>query len=78
MSAPGVLRAERFEVSEVKPLPGVESLDLGHLAWVPATGARYEVVSPATGRAVVQKYRDLAPPRSSVSLPTVQPSRAFG
>jgi hypothetical protein len=32
MSAPGVLRAERFEVSEVKPLPGVESLDLGHLA----------------------------------------------
>jgi hypothetical protein len=32
MSAPGVLRAERFEVSEIKPLPGVESLDLGHLA----------------------------------------------
>jgi hypothetical protein len=32
MSAPGVLRAERFEVSEVKPLPGVEALDLGHLA----------------------------------------------
>lgn len=32
MSAPGVLRAERFEVSEVKPLPGVEAPDLGHLA----------------------------------------------
>jgi hypothetical protein len=32
MSAPGVLRAERFEVSDVKPLPGVETLDLGHLA----------------------------------------------
>lgn len=32
MSAPGVLRAERFEVSEVKPLPGVDPVDLGHLA----------------------------------------------
>lgn len=32
MSAPGVLRAQRFEVSEVKPLPGVETPDLGHLA----------------------------------------------
>jgi hypothetical protein len=32
MSAPGVLRAERFEVSEVKPLPGVEAVDQGHLA----------------------------------------------
>ncbi|AHH17611.1 hypothetical protein NONO_c28190 [Nocardia nova SH22a] len=32
MTAPGVIRAERFEVSEVKPLPGVEAVDLGHLA----------------------------------------------
>jgi hypothetical protein len=32
MSAPGVLRAERFEVADVKPLPGIEALDLGHLA----------------------------------------------
>jgi hypothetical protein len=32
MSAPGVLRAERFEVSDVKPLPGVETVDQGHLA----------------------------------------------
>ncbi|MGW0058043.1 hypothetical protein [Nocardia nova] len=32
MAAPGVIRAERFEVSEVKPLPGVEAVDLGHLA----------------------------------------------
>lgn len=32
MSAPGVLRAQRFEVSEVKPLPGVDTPDLGHLA----------------------------------------------
>jgi hypothetical protein len=38
MSAPGVLRAERFEVSEVKPLPGVEALDLGHLAIVETAG----------------------------------------
>jgi hypothetical protein len=32
MSAPGVLRAQRFEVSDVKPLPGVVTPDLGHLA----------------------------------------------
>ncbi|MBY8856933.1 hypothetical protein K7711_10635 [Nocardia sp. CA2R105] len=32
MAAPGVIRAERFEVSEVKPLPGVDAVDLGHLA----------------------------------------------
>jgi hypothetical protein len=38
MSAPGVLRAERFEVSEVKPLPGVDAVDLGHLAIVETAG----------------------------------------
>ncbi|MGV9292607.1 hypothetical protein [Amycolatopsis sp. NPDC003676] len=32
MSAPGMLRAQRFEVSDLKPLPGVETPDLGHLA----------------------------------------------
>lgn len=32
LSAPGVLRAQRFEMSPVKPLPGVEVPDLGHLA----------------------------------------------
>jgi hypothetical protein len=38
MSAPGVLRAERFELSEVKPLPGVDALDLGHLAMYETAG----------------------------------------
>lgn len=38
MSAPGVLRAERFEVSEVKPLPGVDPVDQGHLAIYETTG----------------------------------------
>ncbi|MGV9292594.1 hypothetical protein [Amycolatopsis sp. NPDC003676] len=32
MSAPGMLRAQRFEVSDVKPLPGVSPVDEGHLA----------------------------------------------
>ncbi|WP_370937489.1 hypothetical protein [Amycolatopsis sp. cg13] len=32
MSAPGMLRAQRFEMSDLKPLPGVETPDLGHLA----------------------------------------------
>jgi hypothetical protein len=32
MSAPGMLRAQRFEPSDVKPLPGVETPDLVHLA----------------------------------------------
>jgi hypothetical protein len=38
MSAPGVLRAERFELSDVKPLPGVDAQDLGHLAIYETTG----------------------------------------
>jgi len=31
MSAPGFLRAQRFDISEVKPLPGVITPDLGHV-----------------------------------------------
>lgn len=38
MSAPGMLRAQRFEVSDVKPLPGVVTPDLGHLAIYETTG----------------------------------------
>ncbi|HZZ52196.1 MAG TPA: hypothetical protein VFE65_35315 [Pseudonocardia sp.] len=38
MSAPGVLRAERFELSDVKPLPGVDALDPGHLAMYETAG----------------------------------------
>jgi hypothetical protein len=32
LSAPGLLRAQRFMTSSVKPLPGVVTPDLGHLA----------------------------------------------
>jgi hypothetical protein len=32
LSAPGLVRAQRFVTSGVKPLPGVETPDLGHLA----------------------------------------------
>ncbi|MEV6895578.1 hypothetical protein [Kribbella sp. NPDC051137] len=32
MSAPGMLRAQRFRMGATKPLPGVEVPDLGHLA----------------------------------------------
>lgn len=32
MGAPGMVGAQRFVIAETKPLPGVEPLDLGHLA----------------------------------------------
>ncbi|MBC3191722.1 hypothetical protein H7X46_11680 [Pseudonocardia sp. C8] len=38
LSAPGMLRAQRFAVSGVKPLPGVVTPDLGHLAIYETTG----------------------------------------
>jgi hypothetical protein len=38
MSAPGILRAQRFVTSEVKPLPGVVTPDLGHLALYEVAG----------------------------------------
>lgn len=38
MSAPGILRAQRFVTSEVKPLPGVVTPDLGHLALYEVSG----------------------------------------
>jgi len=38
MSAPGILRAQRFVTSDVKPLPGVVTPDLGHLALYEVAG----------------------------------------
>lgn len=38
MSAPGIVRAQRFVTSEVKPLPGVVTPDLGHLALYEVSG----------------------------------------
>lgn len=38
MSAPGMLRAQRFETADTKPLPGVATVDEGHLALYEVAG----------------------------------------
>lgn len=49
MSAPGMLRAQRFLPADVKPLPGVVTPDLGHLALYEMDG------SPAQFREIVKQ-----------------------
>ena len=76
MSAPGVLRAERFEVSEVKPLPGVDPVDEGHLAIYETAGGlqgfREEVKRQLISREMVLPDF-MIPPFATMFLKPVSP-----
>jgi len=76
MSAPGMLRAQRFEVSDVKPLPGVVTPDLGHLAIYETAGDlegfRAEVKRQLiSGEMVLPDF--MIPPFSTMFLKPVSP-----
>jgi hypothetical protein len=76
MSAPGVFRAQRFEMSDVKPLPGVVTPDLGHLAIYETAGElqgfREEVKRQLiSGRMVIPEF--MVSPFAGMFLKPVSP-----